>query len=259
LHPPTGGELPPSPVGLLEGLEAGDAARAAAAFAADAVCAWPAAQDDELDPRGVHEGEGIAARLGSDPWLGQPHALRLCLAERGDCLLEGSILDSSGAPAQSFAASLQLDGSGLISRCLFFRAPAVEAGAGESETETDIRALIDEYFEQLQANSFEAATANFSADCLYSHPPYSPGTPRAEFRGVEQLLAGFRERGPRPVRVEIDLSLQRGAELMLEGRTLIDGTAEGPTGSFVSCAAVDGGGKIRRYVAFHARPGLDRR
>jgi hypothetical protein len=260
---PETGDTPPSAVRqLIDGLERGDVDFAAATFAADAVYAGPAVEDDETAARAVHEGEAIAAALDADPRLGQPHSIRLCCAEGPDCLLEGWILDESGERSRSFATSLQLDGAGLISRCLLFRAAAVEDEAGPRAGvagQADIRLLVDDYFEDLHADRFEQAAAHFSADCLYSHPPYSPGTPRAEFRGREELLAGFGRRGPQPVRVQIERSLQRGAELMLEGRTLLDGSAEGPTGSFISCAALGPAGTIDRYVAFHTTPSIARR
>jgi len=106
------------------------------------------------------------------------------------------------------------------------------------------------YFAHLQAGRFEAATEHYSSDGLYSHPPYSPGAGRAEFRGHAELLAGFEARGVRPARHFFHVSVQRGGDLMIEGHATVDGTSEGPQNSFVSSASLDADGKIRRYVAF---------
>jgi hypothetical protein len=253
---PAGDALPPAVAELLSGLAAGGAERAAAVFAAEAIYACPAVEDDEVAPRATHRADEIRAALATDPLLGNYHLVRTCCVEGGDCLVEGWIDDRLGTPIRSFAASLQLDPSGQISRCLLFRVPVVEdAGAAGAPNEAgiDIRRALDEYFEDLQASRFEAATSNYSDDCLYSHPPYSPGATRVEFRGRAGLLAGFEGRGPRPARIFLDRSIQRGADLMLEGHAFSDGTPEGPQSSFVSSATVDAAGKVRRYVAFQCK------
>lgn len=260
-RPFAGDLLPPGPSELLRGLSEGDASRAAAGFGPGAVYAAVANETDEVAPRAVLAGQEIGEGLAADPRLGRAHQLRVCCVTGDDCLLEGWILGGGGERTRSFAASIQLDAAGLISRCLMFRTPAVE-DAGEAgdpnRTGADIRRLLDEYFEELQASRFEAATANYSEDCLYSHPPYSPGAGRAEFHGRDGLLAGFEARGPRPARIFIDLSIQRGADLLLEGHALVDGTPAGPQSSFVSSASLDAAGKIRRYVAFQCK-GLEPR
>lgn len=252
-RPRAGDPLPPGPGDFLAGLSAGDAGLAATAFAPGAVYAAPASEADEAAPRAVLRAEEIAAALASDPQLGHGHQVRLCCVEDGDCLIEGWILDANGERTRSFAATLQLDGAGLISRCLLFRTPAVEEAGGVgggNQGGVDIQELLDEYFEHLQAARFEAATEHYSSDGLYSHPPYSPGASRAEFRGHAELLAGFNARGPRPARHVFHVSVQRGGDLMIEGHALVDGTPEGPQNSFVSSASLDADGKIRRYVAF---------
>jgi hypothetical protein len=257
-----GDALPPAVATLLAGLAEGDAGRAAVAFAAAATYAYPAGEDDEIEERTSVAAAEIHSALAADPHLGYPRTVRVCCVEGTDCLVEGRILEpATEAPIRSFAASFQLDRSGSIARGLLFRVPVVEdAGrAGEpDESGTDIRRALDEYFADLQAARFEAAMRNYSEDCLYSHPPYSPGATRAEFRGRPELLAGFEARGPRPARIFIDLSIQRGADLMLEGHAFSDGTPEGPQSSFVSSVSVDPAGKIRRYVAFQCR-GWERR
>ena len=255
-RPHAGDALPPALAELLSGLEEGDDRRAAAAFSADAIYASPTAEDHEVAPRTVAAAGEIRPVLAADPLLGNRHAIRVCCVAGTDCLVEGLVHDRSGDPIRSFAASLQLDPSGQISRCLLFRVPVVEdagrAGA-PNDAGTDIRRALDEYFEDLQANRFEAATSNYSDDCLYSHPPYPPGTRRVEFRGRAGLLAGFEGRGAQPVRIYIDRSIQHNTDLMLEGHAFSDGTPEGPQSSFLSSATVDAAGKIRRYVAFQCK------
>jgi len=252
-RPLAGDPLPPGPGDFLAGLSQGDAGLAASAFAPGAVYAAPASEEDEAAPRAMLRGEEIAAALAADPQLGRVHQVRLCCAEGQDCLIEGWILGPDGERARTFAATLQLDSAGLISRCLLFRTPAVEEAGGVgggNDGATDIMQLLEEYFAHLQAGRFEAATEHYSSDGLYSHPPYSPGAGRAEFRGHAELLAGFEARGVRPARHFFHVSVQRGGDLMIEGHATVDGTSEGPQNSFVSSASLDADGKIRRYVAF---------
>jgi hypothetical protein len=100
----------------------------------------------------------------------------------------------------------------------------------------------------LIAGDFGGAAACFSIDCLYSHPPYRPGTPRVEFRGRDALRRGFeQQRGARPVRPAISRSVQHGADCLIEG--VVDG--DPPGGSFISSATLDPDGLIRRYVAYY--------
>jgi hypothetical protein len=257
-----GDALPPAVATLLGGLEEGDAERAAAAFSVDATYAYPPGEDDEVEARALAVAEQIRPALAADPHLGNPRTTRVCCVEGADCLVEGRIHEPvTEEPIRSFAATIQLDRSGSIARCLLFHVPVVEDAGRAGEVDwsgTDIRRALDEYFADLQAARFEAATGNYSDDCLYSHPPYSPGATRAEFRGRAELLAGFEARGPRPARIFIDLSIQRGADLVLEGHAFSDGTPEGPQSSFVSSVSVDTAGQIRRYVAFQCQ-GWERR
>ena len=68
----------------------------------------------------------------------------------------------------------------------------------------DASAVVRDYFADLDGGRFAAAAARFSADVLYSHPPYQhtgiddPG--RIEFRGRPALLAAFDRRGKAGVR-----------------------------------------------------------
>jgi len=66
-----------------------------------------------------------------------------------------------------------------------------------------------------------------------------------------ELLAGFRNRGPKPDREhEILRSPQAGRECLLEGFTI-----DAPRGgSFLASLSLDADGRIRRYVAVYAEP-----
>ena len=61
--------------------------------------------------------------------------------------------------------------------------------------------MLERYFAALMNSRFHEAAAHFTADTIYSHPPYAGGTERVLFRGREALGRGFVEqRGPSPVR-----------------------------------------------------------
>jgi hypothetical protein len=174
-------------------------------------------------------------------------------------VIEGRLLDRASEPAATFLASYQLRG-GRIARQLVYTCPLVEpsptwTSGNAGAAPADARAAVDRYFEHLDANEFEAAAACFSPDVLYSHPPYGPGEPRAEFRGRDQLLAGFHRRGPKPARSHhIDLSPQQGSECFLEGYTI-----DAPVGcSFISSLSLDPDGLIRRYLAVLCEPAVPR-
>jgi hypothetical protein len=238
---------------------ADDPERAAGAFADDALLAYWNGTGEETAPRTLAHGrDAIRAALSGALGPGRPEIL-VSLDDGASGLLEGRLVGEAGDPLATFAASLQLDGAGSITRCLLFRTPFVEPsptwGAGSDASPADARAALDTYFEHLEHGRFEAAANCFSEDCLYSHPPYAPGAGRAEFRGRAELLAGFVRRGNRPYEHTLAVTLQRGQECMIEGTAT--GTALG--GSFVSSLSLDGEGLIRRYAAFYCEPPVPRR
>ena len=223
------------------------------AFAKDAVLAYWDGRGEETAPRTLAEGgEVVQAVLAAelDP---RRTEILVCVDDGASCLLEGRVA------GDTFAASLQRDPSGAVTRCLLYRTPYIEPSPtwadGDGASHGDARAVLDEYFEHLEAGRFSAAANCFSADCLYSHPPYAPGAGRAEFRGEAELLAGFVRRGNRPYAHTIEVALQRGSECLLEGSAT--GTALG--GSFVSSLSLDRDGRIRRYAAFYCEPRVPRR
>jgi hypothetical protein len=213
------------------------------AFAPDAVYAYWDGSGDETARREIARGrESIRAVLAR--WADAETLVSV--ADGRDCFVEARVGDSA-----TFAAALQLDGSGAIARCLSFHAPIVEpAPAPASRSSHSARAILDRYFLSLTAGDFEAASACFSSDCLYSHPPYSAGAARAEFRGRAELLAGFEGvRGARPSRLpRIVCCVQDGTNCFIEG--VVDG--DPPRGSFVSSVSLDRDGLIQRYVAFYS-------
>jgi hypothetical protein len=226
-----------------------------AAFADDALLAYWDGNGEETAPRTLARGrEAIAGALDG----GRPEIL-VSVGDRGDRLFEGRLVGPGGEPLATLAASLQLDAAGAIIRALLYRTAHVEPSPSWSVPSSarpgDARAVLDAYFEHLEAGRFEAAADCFSADCLYSHPPYAPGAGRVEFRGRAELLAGFVARGNRPYEHEISVALQHGSECLLEGTAT--GTALG--GSFVSSLSLDADGRIRRYAAFYCEPPVPRR
>jgi ketosteroid isomerase-like protein len=243
-------------------LAAGNAAGASAAFADDAVYAYWDGTGDETAERTVATGrEAIGLALAGNCLL-RPEP-RVALQEDRNCFVEGALVAASGRAAGTFAASAQLDDAGRVARCLVFSCPPVKPSAtwatpAPSEP-ADALTILERYFRHLDAGELVEACECFSEDCLYSHPPYRPGSPRVEFRGRDELLEGFRTtRGPRrrPSSHPIVCSVQRGADAFIEG--VADNEA-GRKGSFVSSAALDGDGLIRRYVAFYTSSRIPRR
>jgi ketosteroid isomerase-like protein len=241
---------------LLEALGAGDLDAAVAAVPDGALSALPGSDGPETAPRVIaRDQRELRDALG--PAFGERRAEVLSCVTTGDdnCLVEGRLVDDQRLAAETFLAGLQLR-DGRIARLLVYTCPLVEPsrswdGGSANDAPGDARAIIDRYFEHLDASEFEAAAACFSPDALYSHPPYGPGHPRAEFRGRDELLAGFRRRGPKPDRDHhIDLSPQRGTECFLEGYTI----DEPRGGTFISSLSLDPDGLIQRYLAVYCEP-----
>jgi hypothetical protein len=235
---------------LIEALAGGQPEHALSAFAPNAVCAYWDGAGEETAARSIARGtaairDALERSAGSRP---QP---LVSVHDGADCFVEGRMA-APGHDVATFVASIQLNGDGTIARCLCFHGPAVEpsptwqrdtrAAQGAAQT------TLERYFRGLRSGDFEAASDCFSMDCLYSHPPYWPGTPRVEFRGRDELLAGFRRRGMRPVRQTIVRCVQQGSECFIEG--VVDGNGSG--GSFVSSLSLDADGLIQRYVAFYS-------
>jgi hypothetical protein len=174
------------------------------------------------------------------------------VADGDDVLVEGRTVAADGTPDATILASVR--GEERVGRALVYACPLVDPSptwADAAPSSGDARAMVDRYFELLDGSDFEGAAACFSDDVLYSHPPYGPGLPRAEFRGYDELLAGFRNRGPKPDRAHTILrSPQAGRECLLEGYTV-----DLPVGgSFIASLSLGDDGRIRRYVAVYCEP-----
>ena len=223
-------------------------------IAEDAVLAyWDGAGEETASRTLAYGRDDVRAALGP----GRPEIL-VAVDDGANRLLEGHVIGAAGEPLATFAASLQLDGAGAITRCLLFRTPYIEPSptwAEDAARPADAATVLGSYFDHLEHGRFAAAADCFSEDCLYSHPPYAPGAGRAEFRGRGELLAGFVRRGDRPYAHTLAVTLQRGSECLLEGTAT--GTALG--GSFVSSLSLDRDGRIRRYAAFYSEPPVPRR
>ena len=263
------GDTPPAALSAYyTALDAGRVADAVAACSVDVIAATPPAVGIETDPRTLSRGRGeLHARLetrGVRPFV---HELLLCTVDGADVLAEGITRDRvSGAPRSSFATSVQLDGDGLVARSLTYASPEVitplPAEANPSTTWPGSAIdKIHEYFGALDEDRFADAAACFSADIVYSHPPYKDpdvgGPGRAAFVGREALLAAFNRRGRQPIDHRIVLHVQRGPHLLLEG--VVNDHAGALLGSFVSEATLDAEGLIVRYASWYTQPGLPRR
>ena len=145
------------------------------------------------------------------------------------------------------------EGGDTLTRVLAFALPAValEAEGEGAPPPLDLRALLEDYFAALREDRFEDAAAPFSPGCLYSHPPYRAGSPRALFRGREGLLRGLiHERGSSPAIQRILRLARAGRWGFIEG--VVDGIPAG--GTFLSSLRLDADGLIDRYVACHTSP-----
>jgi hypothetical protein len=229
-------------------------------FANDALYAyWDGSGNETAERTVVVGGDAIRAALATTCDT-RPCPL-VSLRDGENWFVEGALGAATGRTAATFAASAQLDASGQITRCLAFHCPPVEPsvswGRRTEEASGDGLELLQRYLNHLVAGELVEACKCFAEDCLYSHPPYAPGAPRAEFHGRDELLRGFRRtRGPRSSRPSIVCGVQRGADCFVEG--VVENEA-GPEGSFVSSASLGGDGLIRRYVAFYTAPPIPRR
>jgi hypothetical protein len=228
------------------------------AFADDALYAyWDGSGDETAKRTVVHGRDAIRGALAATSEMRPLVSLR----DDENWFVEGAFGAAIGRTVATFAASAQLDPSDRITRCLAFHCPPVETpaswGSSAEPTPGDALEILQRYLHHLIAGELVEACECFSEDCLYSHPPYAPGAPRAEFRGRDELLHGFRRtRGPRSSRPEIVCGVQLGADCFIEG--VVENDA-GPKGSFVSSASLDRDGLIRRYVAFYTAPPVPRR
>jgi hypothetical protein len=210
----------------------------------------PPDDEEETGPRRQAVGpDGLRAILPET--FDAPAVITVAAGTGSQWLLEGRI---ESAPARTFVASFTLRRN-LLVRQLIYRCPLVEPPpvdrVAASGAHHDGRAVVERYFECLDRSDFAGAVECFSAGALYSHPPYSPGAGRAEFRGADELRRGFERRGPKPNRHHVLLvGAQFGANCLIEGQSV-----DQPSGSsFISSFSVDRDGLINRYLAVACRP-----
>lgn len=241
-------------------------ADAADCFSADVLYAVPRSGESEVAPRELIAGRAaLRARFEGGPPRSSRHEILLCVSDGASCLVEGVVSNPASGRTATFVASSQLDDSGLITRYLAYMCapavrPAPDPDAGSAEA-ADALAVLDHYFEELESGQFEEAADCFSADVLYSHPPYRhtgiEDDRRIDFRGRDELLAGFNARGKSSFKHQITACLQRGPHCLLEG--VVNDLPGGGTGGFISSLSLDSGGRIGRYVSFYCEPSTPRR
>src|SRR5829696_5323259 len=155
----------------------------------------------------------------------------------------------AGGVEETCVVALSHDARGLVTRLVWFRAPAVPTSDLAAVADSPYgRPRIERYFAALVASDFPAAAAHFTVDTIYSHPPYGGRPERTLFRGRDALLDGLvHQRGSNPVRQVITGFWQERARIFVEG--VVEGIPNG--GTFVATAEMATEGEIARYVAFY--------
>lgn len=193
--------------------------------------------------RGANAGTAALAGLA-------PSCLTVFASVHSDRACWAEVTRHSDAEPETCLAGLTYESSGRVSRLIWLRAPLVPpCRLDPAEPAPDARPVLEAYFAALMSSRFRDAAAHFTADTLYSHPPYAGGTERVLYRGRDALAHGFEtERGPSPARQIITDLWQRGSRVFVEG--VIEGVPDG--GTFFSTASVSPAGEIARYVAFYS-------
>ncbi len=255
--------MPEALAGYYRDLDSGRRMEAAGRFSTDTVFALPPADGIETGPRRlVHGRDELLEWFDERGPRTHVHHIQLCARDGDRWLLEGvGVEPSSGEAFATFAASVQLDDHGRISRYLsFMTAPAVEPPPGRNGVTTEAAAeVLRRYFDALDTGAFEEAADQFSIDVVYSHPPYRhtgiDGNERVVFRGRDQLLAAFEARGKQNFDHRVLAIAQRGRHCLLEG--VVEGLPDDRNGSFISSLTLDDDGLIERYVSFYCEPAVD--
>jgi hypothetical protein len=226
---------------------AGGRARAAGPCLAADVQAWFASPQQGLSaavetPNGADDAAGALARLA-------PSSLRIVASLAAERTCWAEIIRLADREHETCIAGLTCNDDGDVSRLVWLRAPLVPAsGLAADAAVPDGRPVIEAYFADLMRSKFRAASAHFTADTIYSHPPYGAGTERVLVRGRDALWRAFAtERGTTPARQIITGYWQRQCRVFIEG--VVEGIPHG--GTFVSTAEITSEGEIARYVAFY--------
>jgi hypothetical protein len=179
-----------------------------------------------------------------------PSNLTVVASVRSERAYWAEITRHADAAAETCLVGLTYEAGGRVSRVVWLRAPLVpQCRLGARAGAPDARPVLESYFAALMNSRFREAAAHFTADTLYSHPPYAGGNERVLFRGRGALAHGFEtERGPSPARQIITDLWQHGSRVFVEG--VIEGIPDG--GTFFSTASITHEGEIARYVAFYS-------
>ncbi len=177
-----------------------------------------------------------------------PSSLEVAATVASDDACWAEVARRGDGDAETCIAGLTYGPSGQVSRLVWLRAPLVPAREAPGRA-PHARPILERYFADLMSSRFREAAAHFSADTIYSHPPYAGGTERVLFEGRDELWRGFAvQRGPSPAQQIITGLWQRGGRVFVEG--VIEGIPDG--GSFFSTAQISTDGEIARYVAFYS-------
>lgn len=242
--------------------EAADAGRVdeAADQLAENIVAGLVPGGNEVDARIVKHGrEEMRHWLGQRDWRRARHDLLFCGVDGSTCLIEGRLVSATdGTPLTTFVASFGLDGDGRIERYIAYACePFDELPRTDGATPGDARKLVDDYFHHLDSGAFEAAADQFSADCIYNHPPYRgtgiTSNRRVIFRGHAELVEGFNHRGKASFDHVLTAFIQRGPNAMFE--LYITGMPAANPAAVCSLSLGDDG-RIKRYLAYMTVQGL---
>lgn len=261
---PHGDAVPPALAAYYERLDAGDFDGAIAACDPAVLYAVPGPGIETAPRIETRGGAALRERFEARGHLAsRQHRIDLCLVDGDECLVEGSIVQPDATLSGTFVASVTLGGGGRIARYLAYwcpgaREPLPTATVADAP---DVDTVLARYFGELDTGDFAAAAECFSADVLYSHPPYkhtdNDGDQRVEFRGRAELTAAFQARGRQSFAHDILVCIQRGRHGMLEGA--VRDLPGGGDGSFISTVSLDDDGRIARYLSFYCEPAVARR
>jgi hypothetical protein len=240
----------------LEGVLAGaqGSPRAVAGALAPDVRAWLASPQQGVSAAiesvtGAEAAADALARLG-------PSSFEVVASVTQDDACWAEIIRRGDGGAETCIVGLTREPAGEVSRLVWLRAPLAPARDTDvADAPPDGRPILERYFADLMSSHFREAASHFTADAIYSHPPYAGGTARVLYEGREALWRGFAvDRGPSPVQQIITGFWQRGDRVFVEG--VIEGIPNG--GTFFSTAQITAGGEIARYVAFYSATRIPR-
>lgn len=260
IHRILGDELPERIAAYYDAVDAERPDEAVRQMAPDALVALPPRGGQEVDPRNVLRGRPAVTKWlelrANSPFLHDP---LLCVTDGSCCLLEGTMRRrDSGQAAITYVASFRVGAAGIERHVAFatesVAPPPRRGGLGTG----DARSLVEAYFGALARGQFEEAAGYFSADVMYSHPPYRhtgiQSNRRVIFNSREELLAAFKERGKTTYRHRILDFIQRGSYALFE-LEVVD-LPGGGTGGSICSVGLDGEGRINRYIANYTEPAV---